>query len=87
MDEDQHIWRSWASFLQHWGMERWVASALEAIGPLSVLGAQAVYLGSPLLKFALPANQLDALARMLEDKGHVQAFASYLREAPSVHSQ
>jgi hypothetical protein len=87
MDEDQHIWRSWASFLQHWGMDRWVASVLEASGPLSMLGAQAVYLSSPLLKNAFPATQLDALTRMLEDTGHTQAFVSYLREAPSAHSQ
>jgi len=87
MDEDQHIWRSWASFLQHWGVERWAASVLEAAGPLSVLGAQAVYLGSPLFKNVLPATQLDALARMLEDTGHTQAFVSYLREASSAHSQ
>jgi len=81
MDEDQQIWRSWARFLQHWGLEQWVASILEVAGPLSVLGAQLVYLCSPLLKNTLPATQLDALARMLEDTGHTQAFVSCLREA------
>jgi hypothetical protein len=81
MDEDQQIWRSWARFLQRWGLEQWVASILEVVGPLSVLGAQMVYVGSPLLKYALPATQLDALARMLEDTGHTQAFVSCLREA------
>jgi hypothetical protein len=87
MDEDQHIWRSWASFLQRWGVEQWAASALEVAGPLSVLGAQAVYLSSPLLRNVLPVTQLDALARMLEDRGQTQAFANYLREAPAAHSQ
>jgi hypothetical protein len=81
MDEDQHIWRSWANFLQRWGVEQWVASVLEVAGPLSLLGAQAVYLGSPLLKNVLPATQLDALARMLENKNQTQAFVTCLREA------
>lgn len=81
MDGDQHIWRSWADFLQRWGVEQWVASVLEVAGPLSVLGAQAVYLGSPLLKNVLPGTQLDALARMLENKSHTQAFVNCLREA------
>lgn len=87
MNEDQHIWRSWASFLQHWGVERWAASVLEAAGPLTVLGAQVVYLGSPVLKNLLPVNQLDALARMLEDNSHTQAFVNYLREAPPARAR
>jgi len=81
MDEDQQIWRSWARFLQHWGLEQSVASILEVSGPLSVLGAQMVYLCSPLLKYTLPVTQLEALARMLEDTDHTQAFVSCLREA------
>jgi hypothetical protein len=81
MDEDQQMWRSWARFLQRWGLEQWVASILEVAGPLSVLGAQMVYLSSPLLKNALPVTQLDALARMLEDTSHTKAFVNCLREA------
>jgi hypothetical protein len=87
MDDDQHIWQSWANFLQRWGMEGWAASVLETAGPLSILGAQVVYLITPLFKHALPGRQLDALARMLEDSGHVQVFVNYLREAPSARSQ
>jgi hypothetical protein len=87
MDEDQHIWRSWASFLQRWGVEQWAASALEVAGPLSVLGAQAVYISSPLLRNVFPVAQMDALARMLEDGGQTQAFAKYLREAPAARSE
>lgn len=81
MDEDQQIWRSWASILQRWGLEQWAASILEAAGPLSVLGAQAVYLSAPLLKNILPTAQLGTLARTLEDANQTQAFISCLREA------
>lgn len=81
MDEDQQIWRSWASILQRWGLEQWAASILEAAGPLSVLGAQAVYLSAPLLKNILPTAQLETLARTLEDANQTQAFVNCLREA------
>jgi hypothetical protein len=81
MDEDQQIWRSWASILQRWGLEQWAASILEAVGPLSVLGAQALYISAPLLKNILPMAQLETLARTLEDANQTQAFVSCLREA------
>lgn len=81
MDEDQQIWRSWASILQRWGLEQWAASILEAAGPLSMLGAQAVYLSAPLLKNILPMAQLETLARTLEDANQTRAFVNCLREA------
>lgn len=81
MNADRHIWQDWARILHRWGMKEWAASFLEAVGPLSILGAQLVYLGQPLLKGALPEMQLDALARMLEDSGSTQDFVRFLREA------
>jgi hypothetical protein len=48
---------------------------LEAGGPLTVLGAQAVYLGQPFLG----GKKLDSLAHMLEEDEETQAFARYLR--------
>lgn len=81
MDQDQHIWRVWAGLLQHWGVEKWVAATLEALGPLSILGAQVVHLGQPLLGRTALEDHLDALARLLEDPKQTQAFVTYLREA------
>ncbi len=83
MDSDRHIWRVWASYLQRWGAAEWIASFLEAAGPLTILGAQICYAGQPLLKQALPDDHLDALSRLLEDSGQAQAFVHYLREASS----
>jgi len=82
LNSDHHIWRLWASFIQHWGAEEWVASFLEAAGPLSILGAQAVYISQPYLSQALPEGHLDALARLLEDQTATKAFATLLREEP-----
>lgn len=75
-----HIWRNWAHALHRWGLEDWVAVFLESAGPLTVLGAQMVYLGQPLLQHALPKDQLAALAGMLEEPAQAQAFADFLRE-------
>ena len=82
-DENQHIWRGWAEKLRRWGMGNGAAVLLEAAGPLTLLAAQAVYLGQPLLNGWLPGSGLKALAGMLEDPAKTQVFVQYLREAPN----
>jgi hypothetical protein len=57
-----------------------VASFLEAAGPLTLLGAQAVYLGQPFITGADGQNHLKALANMLEDTTQTKAFVTFLRE-------
>lgn len=80
MDENQHIWRVWADQAHRWGLNDWIASLLEAIGPLTLLGAQAIYLTQPILSPLIPGAQLKALARLLDEPEQTQAFAAYLRE-------
>lgn len=80
MKTDQHIWRVWARNLHRWGVNQWVAAILEAAGPLTFLGAQAVYLGQPLLMTAFPKDHIAALANLLEDSTQTRAFADILRE-------
>jgi hypothetical protein len=58
-----------------------VATFLEALGPLSIVLAQFVYIGEPLLGRS-PANAR-ALAQMLEDREEVRRFAAFLREEGS----
>ena len=81
-DENQHIWRSWASRLRCWGIGGGTATLLEVAGPLTLLASQVVYLGQPLLGGWLSGGKLTALARMLEDPNKTQVFIHYLREAP-----
>jgi len=52
-----------------------VAWFLEAGSPLTVLGAQAIYISQPFLG----GERTNALAHMLEDENEMQAFARYLR--------
>jgi hypothetical protein len=56
------------------------ASFLEALGPLTIFGAQAIYLGQPLLNALFPAGRVHALADLLEDRTKVMAFTALLRE-------
>jgi hypothetical protein len=60
------------------------AWALEAAGPLTVLGAQVLYIGGPLLRPAVTDAQRDALTTLLEDRDEVQALAAFLREETSL---
>lgn len=83
MNFDQHIWQDWARNLHRWGLHHVVASMLEATGPLTILGAQAVYIGQPLLRLAFAGEYVDALASLLEDRQQQGAFVSLLREVPS----
>jgi len=83
MDLENPFWSSWAENLHRWGIKDWVATLLEAAGPLGLLGAQAIYLSQPLLGTLIPGNQLSALATMLEEPSRVKSFATYLREGTS----
>jgi hypothetical protein len=68
-------WSKWAESLRRLKLDGFAAWLLEAGGPLTILGAQAVYLSQP---FA-GGKKLDSLAHMLEEDEESQAFARYLR--------
>jgi hypothetical protein len=81
---DRHNWQVWARTLHRWGIGDWVASLLEAAGPLTLLGAQAVYISGPLLRSFTTEENLNALARLLEEPDRIGSFTQFLREgAPS----
>ncbi len=73
-------WEPWAHFLQRFEMEKPAAFLLEAAGPLTILLAQVVYLGQPLLGRSKNRADWEALAGMLEDPAQAKAFANYLKE-------
>ncbi len=73
-------WPIWADFLRRRGLENLAAWVLEAAGPLTLLGAQALYFGEPLLRPALSKTKINALAHLLEDGAETQAFTAFLRE-------
>ena len=87
MDSDQNIWRVWVGFLQRWGIRDLVTSILEAAGPFSVLGAQFIHIGQPLMNRSIPSNHLEALARLLEDENQKQAFIDFLDRASEANDE
>ena len=68
-------WSEWAESLRRLKLDVVAAWMLEAGGPLTTLGAQAVYLGQPFVG----GEKLESLAHMLEEEEETQAFARYLR--------
>jgi hypothetical protein len=83
MDENQHIWNSWARTLQRWGIKDGLASLLEASGSLTVLFAQVLYLSQPLLSGAVSSHSIRAFAQVLENPINRREFVSFLREVPT----
>ena len=84
MKKNHHIWRIWVRTLHRWGVEDLVASILEAAGPLSIIAAQFVYVGQPVLDGIIPHGHLDELAGLLEDDDQRTAFVEFLREGVQV---
>lgn len=80
MAGNQHIWHRWAESLHRWGVEDLVATLLEAIGPLSLIGAQLVYLGQPIFNSFLPEEHVNAFADLLDDPEETRAFTHFLRQ-------
>jgi hypothetical protein len=79
MDANHHIWRGWAMALHRWGLQDTAADLLEAASPFTLLAAQAVYLGQPILNSIMPAGHSQALAEVLEEGVNREAFISFLR--------
>ena len=76
MQTSRTYWPTWAKRLNHWNLNTFAAWLLEAGGPLTLLGSQALYFVSPFFG----GKQIQTLAEMLEEDDEVQAFANYLRE-------
>lgn len=81
MSTEHPFWEVWAKFLRRWGMQTFAAALLEAAGPLTLLGAQAIYVGQPLLRSLMPGSQIDAMATMLDNPAETQQFVVFLRES------
>jgi len=80
MHTTRAYWPAWAERLQHWKLTAFAAWLLEAGGPLTLLGSQALYFARPFFS----DDQVEALARVLEEDDEVLALATYLRKESSV---
>lgn len=81
VESDHCYWQSWIEAIHRWGIENWVASLIESLGPLTILAAQFIYFAKPLLNNNESGGGLEAAARLMEDVDMARLFASRLREA------
>ena len=80
MQTSRAYWPAWAERLQQWKLSAFAAWLLEAGGPFTLLGSQALYFVHPFFG----GEQIEALAHVLEEDEEVHALANYLREEASV---
>jgi hypothetical protein len=71
-------WSHWAESLRRFKLDGLASWLLEAGAPLTILGAQAIYLSQPFLG-GNRGNLWNSFAQLLEEENEVQAFACYLR--------
>ena len=72
-------WPAWVGFLHRHGLEEAAVWALESLGPLAVIGAQALYFSKPLIETSIQGGKIMPLAQLLEDSSERQAFIDHLR--------
>jgi len=75
-------WPAWVQFLQRHRLDSFAVWALDSLGPLSVIGAQLLYLGKPLLQTVMGENTA-SLAQLLEDADECREFMHYIQEKRS----
>ena len=80
--EPRDSWPNWIKFLNHHGLEGAAVWFLESLGPLSVIGAQLLYIGKPLLQAVMGENATP-LAQLLEDADERHAFINHIQEKRS----
>ena len=73
-------WQDLNKLLQRWGVKGFVASMLEALGPLTILGAQIGYIGQPFLSSLVHPDRMQEIIRLLEEPDQTKAFVAYLQE-------
>ena len=72
-------WSRWVQTLRRYQLDGFAAWMLEALRPLALLSAQALYFGRPLI-----GEGADALARTLESDDELHAFLALLEgDAPA----
>jgi hypothetical protein len=81
MDSPRAYWPAWTNSLRKQGLTELAAWLLEAAGPLNLLGAQALYLGQPLMPSSA-TDGLSALAHLLEEEDEARAFIAQLKGKP-----
>ena len=73
-------WSKWAESLRRLKLDGFAAWLLEAGGPLTILGAQAVYMSQPFIG----GKNMDSLAHMLEEEIYTSFRPLFTRRESSM---
>lgn len=73
-------WSRWAESLRRHNIDGLVAWFLEAGAPLTVIGAQVIYMTQPFIG----GKDSNGIAQMLEDEKESTVFAHYLRDEVAI---
>lgn len=80
MDDRSHTIRQrWIDSLSNRGLSQTASILLEAFKPLSLLSAQLVFTGKPMLKLFMTEPSIDTAGALLEDQSEYQNFIEDLR--------
>ena len=77
--ENQENREKWIQTLYKLRLQNFFATILEALGPISILGAQLVYLSQPILSPFISPEQSRDFAKILEDPTETAVFVKALR--------
>lgn len=77
----------WGQRLQRYGLAQLLAGLLEVGEPLSMVGAQALYVAQPVLALMTPSEQIQDWARLLETPGGLAWFRQQLTTEQAKHDE
>lgn len=78
-DRSQTIRQEWIDSLSSRGLSQTASILLEAFKPLSLLSAQLVFTGKPMLRLFVSEPSIDAAGSLLEDHDEYQNFIEALQ--------
>lgn len=82
MSTSQAFRQKWVHKLRNLGVTELSAALLEAISAVTLIFAQFIHVGQPIVTAIVPSTRLEGLLELLEDQGAYQAFIHALREEP-----
>jgi hypothetical protein len=77
--DNQENREKWVQTLYKLRLQNFFATVLEALGPVSILGAQLIYLSQPILSPFISPEQSRDFAKILEDPTETAGFVKALR--------
>lgn len=78
METSDVIWSKWIDRISDRGYNSLFSTLLDALKPLSLVLAQAIYFGSPILSPFIPSRSIIAAAELLEDRSALDHFCHQL---------